>query len=66
MVAADLANRSKHYMLTLKRVDADVKGVGVKLHVQPLKLDLGTGKTIGGEVRSEYQYTILTLKFCAK
>ena len=62
LIVADLANRSKHFQLRPKsnRVDADVKNVGVKLHIQTLNLDLGTGETTGGEVLSEYQYTILT------
>ena len=60
-IVADLANRSKHLKLTSSRVDADVKSVGVTIHVPTLNLDLRTGETTtSGEVHSEYQYTIMT------
>jgi len=62
MIAADLANRSKHSQLQkFKRVDADVKSVGVTVHVPTLHRNVQKGETTTvGECRSEYHYTIST------
>ena len=64
MIAADLANRSKH--LTLKRqnrLDARNTKKSVTVHVPCLSLHLNskTGESnTDGECRSEYFYTIAT------
>ncbi len=63
MIAADLANRSKHFNLTPKRLDANITKKSVTVHVPCLHLHLnsktGESHTVG-ECRSEYFYTIET------
>ena len=61
-ITADLCNRSKHLYLKPKsrRVDADIKSMDVKVHVQTLTVNSQTGETTGGEGRSEYNYTVST------
>ena len=62
MIAADLANRSKH--LTLKRqnrLDAKNTKKSVTVHVPPFRLNSKTGEShTDGECQSEYFYTIAT------
>ena len=62
MIAADLANRSKHLTLNSQnRLDAKNTKKSVTVHVPCLHLNLKTGEShTVGECRSEYFYTIAT------
>ena len=61
MIAADLANRSKHFTLTSKRTDANITKKNVTVHPPFFHLNSKTGEShTVGECRSEYFYTIAT------
>ena len=61
MIAADLANRSKHFALTSKRADANITKKSVTVHTPCFHLNSKTGESHSvSECRSEYFYTIAT------
>lgn len=61
MIAADLANRSKHFDLTFIRLDANITKKSVTVYPPLLIHNSKKGEiALNGKCRSEYHYTITT------